>query len=464
MGSEHPGTALGVLSPRLQSVLRVALVSEHASPLATLGAVDAGGQNVHVAELAAGLTRLGHEVTVYTRRDDPDLATSVSTPAGYEVVHLSAGPARPLAKDALWPHLPEFARELEGWFELTQPDVAHAHFWMSAWATTRAAADRGIPYFVTFHALGAVKQRHQGAADTSPAARQPVERELLRSEGRVIATCSDEVLELTRLGGDPRRIAVVPCGVDLERFTPVHREGGPPSDPPPRAQEHAGAREGGQPPSDPQKDARAGDRTPHRPHRPFRAVSVGRLVPRKGFDLAIRALTDVPDTELLIAGGPPAGELGTHPEARRLTGLAAELGVAARGRLLGPVPHEDMPPLLRSADVVVCSPWYEPFGIVPLEAMACGVPVVATAVGGLLDTVVDGVSGFRVPPQDADALATELNALRRSPHRRAAYGRAARRLAESCYSWDWVASRTAALYAAAVAPRVRQLATQPASP
>ena len=421
-----------MLSPRPHSALRVALVSEHASPLAALGAVDAGGQNVHVAELAAGLTRLGHEVTVYTRRDDPDLPTTVSTPAGYDVVHLSAGPARPLAKDALWPHLPEFAAELDRWFDLTRPDVAHAHFWMSAWATARVAGDRGVPWFVTFHALGAVKQRHQGAADTSPAARQQVERDLVLGDGRVIATCSDEVGELARLGGDPARIAVVPCGVDLERFTPLDRAGG-----------------------------RTPDRTPHRP---FRIVSVGRLVPRKGFDLAIRALVDVPGTELLIAGGPPAAELATHAEARRLTALAAELGVADRVRLLGQVHHEDMPPLLRAADVVVCSPWYEPFGIVPLEAMACGVPVVATAVGGLLDTVVDGVSGLRVPPQDADALATELNALRRSPHRRTVYGRAARRLAESCYSWSWVASRTADLYAAATSPRVRRLATQPASP
>jgi D-inositol-3-phosphate glycosyltransferase len=442
LGGEVPGTARAVLSPRPHSALRVALVSEHASPLATLGAVDAGGQNVHVAELAAGLTRLGHEVTVYTRRDDPGLATSVSTAAGYDVVHLSAGPAGPLAKDELWPHLPEFARELGRWFDLTRPDVAHAHFWMSAWATSRAAGSRHMPWFVTFHALGTVKQRHQGAADTSPAVRQHVERALVQGDGRVIATCSDEVAELTRLGGDPHRIAVVPCGVDLQRFTPSDSEGGRPASAPPGS---------------------AGAAAPT-PERPFRVVSVGRLVPRKGFDLAIRALADVPAAELLIAGGPPAADLASHPEARRLTDLAVEVGVADRVRLLGQVDHEDVPALLRSADVVVCSPWYEPFGIVPLEAMACGVPVIATAVGGLLDTVVDGVSGRRVPPQDATALARELNALRLAPERRAAYRRTARHLAESRYSWARVAQRTAALYSSAVAPSERRLATQPASP
>ena len=401
----------GVLSTRPQQTIamRIALVSEHASPLAALGHPD--GQNVHVAELAAGLVRLGHDVTVYTRRDDPDSLTTVSSPDGYEVVHLAAGPARRLPTDELWPHMPEFARELGDWFDLTRPDVAHAHFWMSAWATSRAASARHIPWFVTFHALGVVKRRHQGDADTSPLVRQHVERTLARN-GVVIATCSDEMAELIALGGDPRRIAVLPCGVDLQRFTP-----------------------------DPQPRTPSGH--------PFQILSVGRLVPRKGFDLAIRALTDVPGSELLIAGGPEGQALDSDPEAGRLRGLAAELGVADRVRFLGPVRHEDMPALFRSADLVVCSPWYEPFGIVPLEAMACGVPVVATAVGGLLDTVADGVTGRHVAPRDAAALASAIDALRLAPRRRAAYGRAARHLAESCYSSKWVAQRTAALYQAA---------------
>ena len=391
--------------------MRIALVSEHASPLAAPGHSD--GESVQVAELAAGLVRLGHDVTVYTRRDDPDCPTTVSSSDGYQVVHLAAGPARRLPRDELWPHMREFARELGDWFDLTRPDVAHAHFWLSAWATSRAASARHIPWFVSFHGLGVVQRRHQGDADTSPVVRQHVERTLVRN-GEVIATCSEEMAELIALGGNPHRIAVLPCGVDLQRFTP---------DPQPR------------PPSG----------------HPFQILSVGRLAPHKGFDLAIRALTDVPGSELLIAGGPGGQDMDSDPEAGRLRGLAAELRVADRVRFLGPVRHEDMPALFGSADVVVCAPWYEPFGIVAVEAMACGVPVVATAVGGLLDTVADGVTGRHIAPGDAAALASAINALRTAPRRRSAYGRAARHLAESCYSSTWVAQRTAALYQAAAA-------------
>lgn len=399
--------------------LRVALVSEHASPLATIGDVDAGGQNVHVAELAAGLRRLGHEVTVYTRRDDAALPVAVTTAAGYSVVHLSAGPPSRLAKDDIWPHMGDFAEALAECFALNPPDVVHAHFWMSAWAARRALASASrppAPLFVTFHALGVVKRRHQGAADTSPEERRRIEAGLARSADRVIATCRDEVAELTALGADPGRVSVVPCGVDLEHFTPT-----------------------------------AHQCTRSQPE-PFRVLSVGRLVPRKGFGDAIRAIADVPGAELSIAGGPEQARMDGDPEVTRLLTLAARLGVSDRVRLLGPVPRPAMPDMLRSADVVVCTPWYEPFGIVPLEAMACGKPVVASAVGGLLDTVVDQVTGLHVPPRDPAALAAALNQLRADPDRRRAYGEAAATRVRERYSWSQVATRTAALYRAGAAP------------
>ena len=155
--------------------LRIALVSEHASPLAAIGGVDAGGQNVHVAELAAGLVRLGHSVSVYTRRDDADLAERVTTPAGYELVHVPAGPDAPVPKDDLWPHMADFADHLTEMLKFQQPDVVHAHFWMSAWASARAARRLNLPLLVTFHALGSVERRYQGPADTSPLNRIRVE-------------------------------------------------------------------------------------------------------------------------------------------------------------------------------------------------------------------------------------------------------------------------------------------------
>jgi glycosyltransferase involved in cell wall biosynthesis len=162
---------------------------------------------------------------------------------------------------------------------------------------------------------------------------------------------------------------------------------------------------------------------------------VGRLVPRKGFDIAITALAQLPDTELVIAGGRERGRLSQDPEAKRLRELAERLGVGDRVRWAGQVSREDMPALLRSADAVVCTPWYEPFGIVPLEAMACGVPVVAAAVGGLTDTVVDGVTGLLVRPQQPRELAL-----------RHAYGTAGHDRATARYSWDRVAADTLRAY------------------
>ena len=156
--------------------MKIAMVSEHASPLAVLGGVDAGGQNVHVAALSSALARAGHTVEVFTRRDDPDLPVRVPMEPGVDVVHVDAGPAAPLPKDELLPYMAAFGDRLtEEWTGPGGPDVAHAHFWMSGLATVRAAARTGTPVDQTFHALGSVKRRHQGLQDTSPAARVALE-------------------------------------------------------------------------------------------------------------------------------------------------------------------------------------------------------------------------------------------------------------------------------------------------
>jgi glycosyltransferase involved in cell wall biosynthesis len=179
---------------------------------------------------------------------------------------------------------------------------------------------------------------------------------------------------------------------------------------------------------------------------PHRLVTVGRLVPRKGFDIAITALAQLPDTELVIAGGPERGRLSQDPEVKRLRELADRLGVGDRVRWPGQVSREDMPALLRSADAVVCTPWYEPFGIVPLEAMACGVPVVAAAVGGLTDTVVDGVTGLLVRPHQPKELAARVRRLLDDPALGHAYGTAGHDRAVARYSWDRVAADTLRAY------------------
>ncbi|HEV7824558.1 MAG TPA: glycosyltransferase [Mycobacteriales bacterium] len=388
--------------------MKITMVSEHASPLAAVGGVDSGGQNLHVAELAKALARRGHEVRVASRQDGRYPCDPVEFAPGVVVEHIPAGPAEPLPKDALLPYMADFGAYLAHAWSTDAPDVVHAHFWMSGLAALSGARERGIPVVQTFHALGSVKQRHQGAKDTSPPGRVRLERALARSVARVVATCSDEVFELARLGVQRRQISVVPCGVDLDQFT---------------------------------------DRGPvaPRPECP-RILSVGRLVERKGFDILVRALPAVPHAELLVAGGPPAAELDTDPEARRLRTLAAACGVADRVHLLGAVSRDDMPVLMRSADVVACAPWYEPFGMVPVEAMACGVPVVAAAVGGLTDTVIDGVTGLLVPPRRPDRMAAALRTVLADANLRLAFRSAALDRARSRYAWDRIAAETHRVY------------------
>jgi D-inositol-3-phosphate glycosyltransferase len=398
--------------------MRIAMISEHASPLAALGGQDAGGQNAHVAELSAALAADGHEVRVYTRRDATDLPATVSMCDGVDVVHVPAGPPDRVPKDELLPHMAAFGSWLaEQWQDGTwRPDVAHAHFWMSGIATMAAGRGVAVPVVLTYHALGTVKRRYQGSRDTSPRRRIGYERALGLGVDRVIAQCRDEVGELLRMGIPRNRIALVPSGVDITRFT---------SDGP------AMPRDNGRP----------------------RILSVGRLVERKGFADLIRAMRAVPAAECVVIGGPPADRLDTDPYARRLRELAAETGVADRVRLVGAIPREDMPTWYRSADILVAAPWYEPFGLTPLEAMACGVPVIASAVGGLADTVVDQVTGDLVPPRDPAALGRALRALLGDPVRRLSYASAAVDRAGSCYSWRRAADQIAAVYAAITGSR-----------
>lgn len=403
---------------------RVAMISEHASPLAAVGGEDAGGQNVHVAALSRAVARLGPEVVVYTRRDDPTLPESVQLAPGVVVRHVDAGPAEPVPRDALPVHMDAFARELRRAWNVEAPDLVHSHFWMSGRAAVTAAAGLDLPVAHTFHALGVVKRRFQGDRDSSPPQRLAVERALALGADRVVATCSEEGEELATMGAHPDRVSIVPCGVDLDEFAAT----GP-------AESRKTPEEGG---------------------RPHRIVTLGRLVPRKGADDVIAALRAIPDAELVVAGGSAPADAGTDPGVDRLRGVAEEAGVADRVDFRGQVSREAVPALLRSADLVACAPWYEPFGIVPLEAMACGAPVVASAVGGMRDTVVDGVTGAHVPPRDPETLAVTIRQLLAAPEARAAMGSEAARRARR-YAWSRVAGETLSVYSDVVAARGREV-------
>lgn len=390
------------------------MLSEHASPLAVVGSVDAGGQNVHVAALASALAERGHTVDVYTRRDRRGLPDTAPLRDGVLVHHLAAGPAEHVAKDELLPYVGELAHALRRCLAVAEPTVLHGHFWMSGLACTDAAQILEVPVVQTFHALGSVKRRLQGVADTSPPERLDLERKVALRADRVIASCADEKRELVAMGVLSSRVDIVPSGVDCTWFVPDGTRA-------PRSQRH-------------------------------RLLVVGRLVPRKGAEDVIAALQWIEDTELVIAGGPRIEDVRHDAEALRLKALARDLGVAHRVHLVGQVPHTELPALIRSADLVVCLPWYEPFGIVPLEAMACGVPVVGSAVGGLLDTVVDGVTGVLLPPRRPRLAAASITALLRDEPRRAAYGRAGLERAAR-YTWARVARSTERSYLRAIVHR-----------
>ncbi|MFG2044766.1 glycosyltransferase [Dactylosporangium sp. NPDC048998] len=392
--------------------MRIALVSAQASPLA-LGGPGAEGRHTHVAALARVLGRLGHEVAVYVRREDSTVADAVAYAPGVTIHHVPAGPDRPLPPDDQLPIMGDFGRALAArWADSTPgPDVVHAHYWLSGLAALTATAEDRRPVVVTYHGLAAAERRHLPAdRNARPGPRAGLERTLGSLADRVVAQSEDEVAELGRMGVRRSGTVVVPSGVDMERFTP----GGPAAD-----------------------HRRAGLR---------RILSVGPLVERKGFADLIEALRRVPGAELVVVGGPDPAGIDRDPEARRLLQLADRRGVADRLRFIGAVGHDEMAAWYRSADVLACAPWYEPFGLTPLEAMACGVPVVAYEVGGIAESVIDNVTGVLVPPRDTAALAAALRTLLGDEVRRMSFASAAIDRVRSRYTWERTAAELERVY------------------
>ncbi|MEV4638910.1 glycosyltransferase [Actinoplanes sp. NPDC049548] len=386
--------------------MRIAMISEQASPLPAADA-SAGAQQRHVAELSTALAEQGHDVRVYTRRDSPDLPAIVPLTPGVSVVHVPAGPARVLPDDVLLRHMGDFAQWLRtDWHDSDWlPDVAHAHFWTSGLAAVTAARQVGIPVVQSFHEIASGEPAGEGTSRTG------YERALGRAVDKVVAQTHDELQGLVRIGVPRSRLTVVPAGVDSEQFTP---------------------------------DGPVAERDPERP----RILSVGRLVERKGFGDVIQAMRYVPGAECVVVGGPPAPQLAADPQAKRLRAIAEQCKVADRVRLVGGVPARDMPRWYRSADLLVAAPWQEQFELAPLEAMACGVPVIGTAVGGLNETVVDGLTGDLVPARDPRALGSALRRLVNDKVRRFAYATAALDRARQAYSWKRVASQLGSVYSA----------------
>ncbi|MDH0868156.1 glycosyltransferase family 1 protein [Mitsuaria sp. GD03876] len=420
----------------IEAPLRVALISEHASPLAQQGGVDAGGQNVYVAHVAAALARRGHHVDVLTRRDQRALPTAVDMRPGVRVLHIDAGPPEFVPKEQLLPHMRAFGTAaLRLMRRSLRHDVVHANFFMSGVVGLRLQRQLNLPLVQTFHALGAVRRLHQKDADRFPPERIELESRIAREADCVVAECPQDAADLiAHCGAPPDRIAQVPCGVDLDEFGPG--------------------------------DKLQARRRLHLPEDEFIVLQLGRLVPRKGVDNVIRAaaaLRQIPGRSfrLLIVGGESTVPDETRtPEIGRLRRIAQEAGGEANVTFVGRRDRDQLRDYYRAADVFVTTPWYEPFGITPLEAMACGTPVIGAEVGGIQHTVVDGLTGYLVPPEDPQTLALRLDDLRSHPEIGRLMGRAGLLRVQREFTWDSVAFRLAGVYAR-VAARRAMLGAQP---
>jgi len=391
---------------------RIAQISLHTSPLAPLGGRETGGMNVYVLELSRELALLGYEVDIFTRLDGDFPRVEVVAP-NLRLVRIAAGPAEPMQKEEMAAYLPEFVHDMRAFVaESDQPyAVYHSHYWQSGRAGELLAREARRPHVVMFHTLGEVKNRAR-ISEQEPVFRIQHERAIAHHADAIITASSHERVLLQRYyGADPNRMHTIPCGVDLDLFSPRDR---------------AASREAlGLPASAPV------------------LLWVGRLEKLKGVDILISAFAqlEVEGATLLIVGGDErAGALRAELEAQ-----AEALGVGRRVRFVGAVPHDALPAYYSAADVCVVPSYYESFGLVAVEAMACGTPVVASRVGGLVSTVEDGVTGYLIPWRCPEPFAEKLEVLLANPELRANFSRAARKSVER-FRWRAIALRVAEVY------------------
>lgn len=393
----------------------IAVLSMHTSPLAQPGVGDSGGMNVYVRELAGSLARAGLDTTVFTRRWCDGLPEVSEPEPGFRVVHIDAG-AYDLAKEDLPDVVDQFASGVADHLDDGDlPAVLHANYWLSGLAGHRLKHELGLPLVCTFHTLARVKAT---AGDDEPVHRDRAEAEVIGCADRLLASCTAEADQLVGLYGAERsRIEIVPPGVDHAFFSPGFVMG-----------DRAGAR--------------AAIGLDGRPTLLF----VGRIQPLKRVDLAVAALAEMArtDAQLVVVGGPSGA--GGEEEFVRVRALADRLGVAERVRFVPPQPHHLLSSWYRAADVVVVPSRSESFGLVALEAAACGTPVVAAAVSGLTSIVDDGRTGILVDGADPATWAGHLDHLLDHPATAAAMSTAGARRARH-YSWPAAAARLRRLYA-----------------
>ncbi|MFI0416759.1 glycosyltransferase [Spongiactinospora sp. 9N601] len=396
--------------------MNIAIVASDAVSAGAVDDSDRAAQRAHLLAVARELGR-SHHVTIYGRLDSPERRPKARLAHGVTLELLPAGPPEELSEEGVLRYAGDLGAELTRRWDAERPDVIHAHSWAGGLAALAGADGLNVPVAQTLPRLRPLPRPARKAATAKAgggtggdnATRVRLARAIGRTASAVIAGCGDEEAELIRLGVPRRSITVVPCGLDVERF----RRHGP--------------------------SAQRGKRP--------RLLHVGPLGPEGGAATAIRALEGVPEAELVLAGGPPADALAQDPDADHLRLLAKETGVDGRVTFLGQVPSATVAKLMRSADVVLTLPDDASAGVVALEAMACGVPVIASAVGAHLDSVLDGVTGMLVPPRRPALTARLARELLTDPTKRSALGFAGADRVRSRYSYERISQELLRVYA-----------------
>lgn len=402
---------------------RAAQISVHTSPLATLGGKDAGGMNVYIRELSCHLAAQGLPVDIFTRRTDPQTPEVRELAPGVNVIAITAGPPEVIGKNDLFPYLPDFAEQM-ALYSLragVRYDVVHAHYWLSGWAAELARRYWNTPFVQMFHTTAHMKNAVSAHVDRETELRLRTEKRLLSLASGIIAANPDERADLIwHMGVATEKVCTIPPGVDLELFRPLSRD--------------SSRAEIGLSPADQV------------------VLFVGRIDPIKGIDTLIEAARimlgrgnhDRPPTFVIVGGdldgnGVPTGPLALVADAIN------ERGISANFRLVGSQPQDELPAYYAAADVVAVPSRYESFGLVAVEALACGVPVVASRAGGLRYTIDEGTAGLLVKPQSPELLAAALETILRGEALRAAMAAAARPSVER-YDWANIAQQVMHVY------------------
>jgi len=409
---------------------RIALISVHGDPAIEFGKEEAGGQNVYVRSVGEALARIGWQVDMFTRKISAEQDFIVQHSENCRTIRLQAGSLKFIPRDDLFNYLPEF---IDNFCKFQNENnikyqLIHTNYWLSSWVGMQLKKLQGTPQIHTYHSLGAVKYNTIKNIPLIASQRLAVEREVLESADRIVATSPQEKQHMRSLVSAKGNIDIIPCGTDIQRFGSAERQA---------ARTQLGI----------DQETKV-------------VLYVGRFDPRKGIETLVRAvnesqLRDSNKLKLIIGGGSTPGNSDGR-ERDRIEGIVKELGMSHLTIFPGRLNQETLPTYYAAADVCIVPSHYEPFGLVAIEAMASGTPVIASDVGGLQFTVVHEETGLLVPAKDAPAFANAIDRILLNPEWRDKLGQAGRKRVETKFSWDGVATQLSELYTRIMQQSVKQ--------